>query len=175
MTPTPRMASKLNSDLFRQLPSIDELLRVPALQHATQSFGHAATLEAARTLLDDLRRKISAGSLDQEALAAAVAQGPLTIEQQLNDSQNHSLRPVINATGVILHTNLGRAPLSEAALQRVVEVARGYSNLEFDLASGERGERDVHVSRLFAKLLSTSDPRSQPSWSTTMPPRCCWR
>ena len=68
----------------------------------------------------------------------------------------YSLRPVINATGVILHTNLGRAPLSEAALQHVAEISRGYSNLEFDLASGERGKRDAHVSRLFAQLLNSA-------------------
>ena len=67
----------------------------------------------------------------------------------------YSLRPVINATGVILHTNLGRAPLSGEALRHVVEVAQGYSNLELDLETGERGKRDVHVSRLFAKLLGS--------------------
>src|SRR5271165_7200544 len=64
----------------------------------------------------------------------------------------YALRPVINATGVILHTNLGRAPLSREALQHVVEISQGYSNLELDLASGERGKRDVHVDRLFAKV-----------------------
>jgi L-seryl-tRNA(Ser) seleniumtransferase len=146
-----------HADLFRQLPSVDELLRIPALQHATQRFGHTATLEASRKFIDDLRNRVSAGSIDEDTLAAELAQGSLTIEQSLNDSQNYSLRPVINATGVILHTNLGRAPLSEAALQRVVEVGRGYSNLEFDLDTGERGKRDVHVSRLFAKLLNSSD------------------
>jgi L-seryl-tRNA(Ser) seleniumtransferase len=67
------------------------------------------------------------------------------------------LRPVINATGVILHTNLGRAPLAAAALQHVANVSQGYSNLEFDLASGERGKRDVHVNRLLTKLLSTAE------------------
>ena len=65
---------------------------------------------------------------------------------------SYSLRPVINATGVILHTNLGRAPLSGEALRHVVEVAQGYSNIEMDLATGERGERDVHVDRLFARV-----------------------
>jgi L-seryl-tRNA(Ser) seleniumtransferase len=144
-------------DLFRQLPSVDELLHIPALQHMTQRYGHAATLEAARTLIEGLRTQIAAGSLGEAELAAAVAQASLTIEQQLGESHSYSLRPVINATGVILHTNLGRAPLSEAALQRIVEVARGYSNLEFDLGTGERGKRDVHVSRLFAKLLNSSD------------------
>ena len=65
-----------------------------------------------------------------------------------------SLKPVINATGVILHTNLGRAPLSESALRRASEVAGRYSNLEFDVASGTRGKRDVHVERLFSRLLN---------------------
>ena len=143
-------------DLFRQLPSIDELLRVPALQHMTQRFGRAATVEASRRFIDDLRCKIAAGSLDDAELATAIAQGPRTIEEQLSDSLSYSLRPVINATGVILHTNLGRAPLAEAALQHASDVSRGYSNLEFDLATGERGKRDVHVSGLLAKLLSGS-------------------
>ena len=79
------------------------------------------------------------------------------IEQRLSESLGYSLRPVINATGVILHTNLGRAPLSQAALQHVAEIAQGYSNLEFDLATGERGKRDVHVNRLFARLLNTPE------------------
>jgi len=65
-----------------------------------------------------------------------------------------SLRAVINATGVILHTNLGRAPLPESAIKRISEVAAGYSNLEFDVAAGERGKRDLHVERLFSRLLS---------------------
>src|SRR5260221_6775409 len=65
-----------------------------------------------------------------------------------------SLKPVINATGVILHTNLGRAPLAEAAIKRISEVAGRYSNLEFDVTAGERGKRDVHVERLFSRLLN---------------------
>ena len=79
------------------------------------------------------------------------------MEQKLQQSLAYSLRPVINATGVILHTNLGRAPLSRAALEHAAEVAQGYSNLEFDLATGERGKRDVHVDRLFAQLLNTAE------------------
>jgi L-seryl-tRNA(Ser) seleniumtransferase len=69
-------------------------------------------------------------------------------------SLQYSLRPVINATGVVLHTNLGRAPIAPAALERIARTAGGYTNLEFDVASGERGKRDVHADRLFAKLLS---------------------
>jgi L-seryl-tRNA(Ser) seleniumtransferase len=79
------------------------------------------------------------------------------VEQKLQQSLAFSLRPVINATGVILHTNLGRAPLSRAALERIAEVSQGYSNLEFNLSTGERGQRDVHLDRLFAKLLNTAE------------------
>ena len=72
----------------------------------------------------------------------------------MRQSLTYSLRPVINATGVILHTNLGRAPLAASALEHVQDAASGYSNLEFDVETGERGKRDVHVDRLFRKLLN---------------------
>jgi L-seryl-tRNA(Ser) seleniumtransferase len=81
---------------------------------------------------------------------------PQAIRSELRRALRHSLRPVINATGVILHTNLGRAPLGETALDHIRKVAGAYSNLEFDLAAGERGKRDVHVERLFQKLLAAS-------------------
>ena len=105
------------------------------------------------TFLDELRSKVAAGSFDGAEIRTAVESAPQLIEELLSRSLSYSLRPVINATGVILHTNLGRAPLSEAALEHVVEVSQGYSNLEFDLTTGERGKRDVHVSRLMAQLL----------------------
>ncbi len=144
------------SELFRYLPSVDELLRTQEVQALVQRFGHGTTVGAARAFLDDLRGKIGEGSLDQTALKVAIDGAPHAIAERLQTGLSYSLRPVINATGVILHTNLGRAPLSQAALEHVTEVARGYSNLEFDLASGERGKRDVHAGRLFAKLLSTA-------------------
>ncbi len=76
------------------------------------------------------------------------------IERQVRQSLSYSLRPVINATGVILHTNLGRAPLAASALEHIRDGLRGYSNLEFDIETGNRGKRDVHVDRLFRKLLN---------------------
>ena len=142
------------ADLFRELPSVDELLRRDGLRSLAHQFGHAETVEAARKFIEELRGRIAADSLDEAALASSVEDAAAAIERRLQESLSYSLRPVINATGVILHTNLGRAPLGEAALQHVMEVARGYSNVEFDLATGERGKRDVHVSRLFAKLLN---------------------
>jgi len=139
---------------FRLLPSVDELLRAEDMQALVAREGHAATAEAAREFLDQLRVEIGAGRLDEIGLQAAVETAGSDIELRLSESMAYSLRPVINATGVILHTNLGRAPLSRVALERVAEVAQGYSNLELDLATGERGKRDVHVDRLFAKVFA---------------------
>jgi L-seryl-tRNA(Ser) seleniumtransferase len=91
--------------------------------------------------------------LDEKALQLALSGLTEAIENQLRNALRFSLRPVINATGVILHTNLGRAPLSETAIEHIRETAASYSNLEFDLAAGARGRRDVHVDRLFRRLL----------------------
>jgi L-seryl-tRNA(Ser) seleniumtransferase len=120
-------------------------------------YGHAAVLERARAAVERLRVEIASGEMDEERLVAAIEGAPREMEQRLRQEMEYSLRPVINATGVILHTNLGRAPLSREALQRVVEVGQGYSNLELDLATGERGERDAHVSRLMAKVVGCED------------------
>jgi L-seryl-tRNA(Ser) seleniumtransferase len=143
-------------DLFRLLPSVDELLRAASVQILTQQFGHNAAVEACRTFVDGLREGVVAGKLDESQLETAVNNAPQALADRLHRSMAYSLRPVINATGVILHTNLGRAPLSEEALRHVAEVSRGYSNLEFDLSNGERGKRDVHVSSLFARLFQNS-------------------
>jgi len=104
-------------------------------------------------VLARLRAEISAGTLDSKGVDLALSGLHEAVERQLRQALATSLRAVINATGVILHTNLGRAPLSSAALDHIRETAGEYSNLEFDLAAGERGKRDVHVDRLFRKLL----------------------
>ncbi len=142
-------------DLYRLLPSVDELLRPDATHTLAARFGHAATVAASRAALDELRAKIATEELDEEQTRLAIEQLPSAIEGRLQNAAAYFLRPVINATGVILHTNLGRAPLSQAALQHIAAIAQGYSNVEFDLATGERGKRDLHVSRLLAKLLET--------------------
>jgi L-seryl-tRNA(Ser) seleniumtransferase len=144
--------------LFRKLPSVDELLRRPELLPFVERDGHAAVTESAREVLAALREAISSGSLDEPAIGIAVANLNEVIERHLTQSLSYSLRAVINGTGVILHTNLGRAPLSETALQHIRETAAGYSNLEFNLDNGERGKRDVHVDRLLARLLQPFAP-----------------
>src|SRR5215813_5421461 len=143
------------SDLYRLLPSVDELLHSPELSPLIAREGQPAVTEAARAVVAQLREEISAGHLaDRDSLHLALASVGDAIGRQLRAAMNFSLRPVINATGVILHTNLGRAPLADAAIARISQVAGRYSNLEFDIAGGERGKRDVHVERLFSRLLN---------------------
>jgi L-seryl-tRNA(Ser) seleniumtransferase len=147
------IASK--SDLYRLLPSVDELLKSSALTELLAREGQPAVTESVRAVLAGVRDEISAGTLaTQQAVGLAVSHLPQAVARHLSSAMEFSLKPVINATGVILHTNLGRAPLADAAIRRIVEVAGGYSNLEFDIAAGERGKRDVHVERLFSRLLN---------------------
>jgi L-seryl-tRNA(Ser) seleniumtransferase len=148
------MKSTAKSELFRELPSVDELLRLPEVVSLAADYGTAAVTDAARTVLARLRAEVASGLLDSSALQLALRGVSGAIEERLRQALSHSLRPLINATGVILHTNLGRAPLAEAALARIHETAGGYSNLEFEIEAGVRGRRDVHVDRLFRRLLS---------------------
>jgi L-seryl-tRNA(Ser) seleniumtransferase len=142
------------TDLYRRLPSVDELLRTPVIADLISREGPAAVTESARAVLSRLREEIGTALVDDESLDLALSGIPSAIERELQQALRYSLRAVINATGVILHTNLGRAPLSHAAIDHVREVAGGYSNLEFDTETGQRGKRDIHVDRFFQKLLS---------------------
>jgi L-seryl-tRNA(Ser) seleniumtransferase len=146
------------SELYRKLPAVDDLLRSAEIARLITLGGQPALTNAARAVLTRLRHEIASGSLDSSGVDLAISGVAEAIERQLHQSLSYSLRPVINATGVILHTNLGRAPLATTAIEHVLETAGGYSNLEFDLEAGERGKRDVHVDRLFRKLLAGESP-----------------
>ena len=141
-------------DLYRKLPGVNELLRDASVATLVVQNGPSAVTEACRLVLGRLREEISAGRLDSAGVDIALTGIADAVERQLRENLRYSLRSVINATGVILHTNLGRAPLSALAFEHIHETAGVYSNLEFDLESGERGKRDVHVDRLFRRLLS---------------------
>jgi L-seryl-tRNA(Ser) seleniumtransferase len=145
------------ADLYRELPAIDELLRQPEISALIGEEGQSATTDACRVVLARLRDEIAAGRLDADKLQLALAGLHDAIRSELRRSLGYSLRPVINATGVILHTNLGRAPLAASTIEHIRETATSYSNLEFDLGSGDRGKRDAHVDRLFRRLLSGSE------------------
>lgn len=145
----PDCGDTLVKDMFRQIPSVDELLSRPSMQALAARYGHRQTVEATRAVLSQLRADIAGGrahSVSTEKLEDQIA-------VVLARATQFSLRSVINATGVILHTNLGRAPLAREALEHVAETAGQYCNLEYDLESGVRGRRDVHTERLFSQLL----------------------
>jgi L-seryl-tRNA(Ser) seleniumtransferase len=147
---------------FRIIPSIEHLRLRAGVRALEDDFGRAAIVEALREAAAALRGALAAPPGGAEGPARA--ERPATVEaagafiehlarQLLSEAAQPSLRRVINATGVVVHTNLGRAPLPEAALARVQEVARSYSNLEFDLESGDRGHRDSHAEALLKRLL----------------------
>lgn len=146
------MKNVSKSDAFRQLPGIDELLRTAEVAALVPKFGRRTVTEAARVELDRLRVEISSDAIHGDKLEAALTALPRALEARAMRASTCSLRRVINASGVVIHTNLGRAPLSREAVERVAEIATGYSNLEFDLDKGERGRRDEHAQRLFAQL-----------------------
>lgn len=137
---------------------MDELLRSSAISEYIDREGRVATADAVRSVVDRLRNEINAGRFDEGQVQLAIDGIPEAVARELRSSLRYSLQKVINATGVILHTNLGRAPLSRETLDHLVSLASGYSNLEFDLDSGERGKRDVHVQRLFERLLAANRP-----------------
>ena len=142
--------------LFRALPSVNEVLLIPACRSLLDAHPRGAVLRAAREALAVMRSEISSGLHSESSLKQSIALLPEEIANRLTASARYSLRPVINATGVILHTNLGRAPLSGGALRHVVEVAQDYCNLELDLENGLRSRRDSHVESLVFRALGTA-------------------
>src|SRR2546422_1456302 len=148
---TKRAVSNEQAELLRQIPSVDELLLQPRLAALSNRVDRGVVVEVARAVLADLRARI-AGDSNWSAMAL----GPGSVEELIAAAVerilSRSLQPVINATGVILHTNLGRAPLPEAAVEEFRRTATQYSNLEYDLEAGARGKRDVHTAELLTRL-----------------------
>jgi L-seryl-tRNA(Ser) seleniumtransferase len=145
--------TETKAGLYRRLPSVDEVVRRPDLAPLVLTEGLVAVTDAARAVLASLRDEIGAGRLDENDLELALSGVDNAVARRVQQALSYSLRTVINATGVILHTNLGRAPLPASALEHILETAAGYSNLEFDVEAGERGRRDVHADLLFRRLL----------------------
>lgn len=132
---------------LRDLPSVDQLLQTPQAAEWMVEYGRPLTVEAIRSALAELRAEFSKRKTLPER------QGIFhLVSERLSGWTAPSLRPVINATGVVLHTNLGRAPLSRAALQAVQEVGQGYSTLEYDLEQGRRGSRLAHSEQILTQL-----------------------
>jgi L-seryl-tRNA(Ser) seleniumtransferase len=154
---TKRVVSRDQSELLRQIPSVDELLSQPRLAELAKRVDRSLVVEVARTVLDDLRARIT-GQIATALLAeiSPVACDRSALEERITTLVEQilarSLLPVINATGVILHTNLGRAPLPESVVEEFRRAATQYSNLEYDLEAGARGKRDVHTGELLTRL-----------------------
>jgi L-seryl-tRNA(Ser) seleniumtransferase len=146
-----RTLSADQAELLRQIPSVDELLAQPRLAALAKRLDRSLLVDVTRATLAGLRAKIAGGQetflllLDSASLEAQISS---RVEQILA----RSLQPVINATGVILHTNLGRAPLTEAAIEEFRRTATQYSNLEYNLEAGARGKRDVHTAQMLKRL-----------------------
>ncbi len=139
------------AELLRQIPSVDELLAGPRLGALLRRVDRQLVLEVIRAALAEMRERIT-GTHPIRVLPLRREEIESAIADEVERILSRSLVPVINATGVILHTNLGRAPLLPAAAEEIRRAATRYSNLEYDLEAGARGKRDVHTSRLIERL-----------------------
>src|ERR1700736_2813756 len=146
-----RAVSADQADLLRQLPSVDELLTQPRLAALVKRVDRNLLVEVARAVLADLREQIT-----KDTNVTVLALDPSLLEDSIASAVERvlagSLQPVINATGVILHTNLGRSPLTAGAVEEFRRATTQYSNLEYDLQAGARGKRDVHTAQLLERL-----------------------
>src|SRR5574341_256591 len=139
----------MSDNPLRRLPGVDRLLNHTATATLVEAFGRPLTLDALRRVLDETRERLRAnGSADPPGDDELIARTRATLHEWIAPT----LRRVINATGVIVHTNLGRAPLSDAAIAAMIEVAGGYSTLEFDLETGKRGSRSLHAETLLQRV-----------------------
>ena len=141
--------------LYSLLPSLNELLLDARFSAIVQAESHSTVVRSTRAVLSRVKREIAEGQHTLASLNDRLAGLSLAVAGEIERDKRYSLRRVINATGVILHTNLGRAPLSVSALEHMIEIAAGYCNLELDLESGERSRRDVHAEELLLRLLRT--------------------
>ncbi len=140
------------ASLYRQIPSVDELMGRPRLAELVQQAGRGLVLNATRNVLEGIRAAIHRKPETVES-ALDAARIEKQIVKEVRQALEPSLRPVINATGVVLHTNLGRAPLVTAAIEHMRQTATQYSNLEYDLDARARGKRDAHTTQLLTSLL----------------------
>jgi len=138
---------KLIKEKLRQLPSIERILESEKLKDKIEKYSHPLVTETARETLLSIREEIKENPQD-----ISVDQIIEKVSQKVDEKISDMIQPVINATGVILHTNLGRAPLDEETLSHIVEISKSYNNLEFDLKAGKRSHRGVFLQKLLCQL-----------------------
>jgi L-seryl-tRNA(Ser) seleniumtransferase len=154
MQPNQLVSDNSKSSLYPLLPSLHELLLNRDFAGLLETQSRDSVIGVARVVLARLKQEIGNGRHTQASLESELALMHVTVANKIAQSARYRLRRVINATGVVLHTNLGRAPLSAAALAHIFDTAGGYSNLELDLESGERSRRDVLTEELLLRVLS---------------------
>ena len=137
-------------NIFRNLPSVNQLLENPQLKQMVESVNHSVVADGVRTFLDDLRSQVS--NATEEIPIPSPNEIAEKIADWLKSEERPYLHPVVNGTGIILHTGLGRAPLANDALIAINEIAAGYASVEIDLKTGERGQRVKAVERLLCEL-----------------------
>jgi L-seryl-tRNA(Ser) seleniumtransferase len=156
------MGGVLMSNLFRHIPAVDKILMDPEITEASRGIPSLEVTSVVRQFLDELRGEIAVQKVactKEEIIARLVL--------ELKATKRRKFQPVVNATGVLLHTNLGRAPLPELAIERLQSLGQGYFNLELDLNTGERGSRYASVSRLFNLLLAGEQGQVEKSTNST--------
>ena len=143
------------SDPRREIPSVDALLASPEFEPILKGFPRQLVVKVTRIVIQEIRNRLLAG--DKEIDPDGLSYYARTVVIRLEQETMPSLRRVINATGVVLHTNLGRAPLAEVAVDAMATTARGYSNLEYDVEAGRRGSRYDHCVKLLRELTGAED------------------
>jgi L-seryl-tRNA(Ser) seleniumtransferase len=143
---------KERSELFRMIPAVDRLLNSPGLLEVSATYPRSLVLKAINQVLDEIRRRILSGEGFDDSSMLSLENVSHHVREKLANLSRPSLRPVINATGIVVHTNLGRSILSEKALRSFRPIAGGYSNLEYDLAQGKRGSRYTHVEGILKEI-----------------------
>ncbi len=151
------MAEKDKAGLFRLLPSVEKLLQDEKITKLAERWNRPLVAEAVSAEIEALRGGIASGEIDEEGLRRKVEALSDTVCRVVESLTSPSFRSVINATGIVVHTNLGRSPLCPAALERISELGGRYLNLEYDLESGERGKRDAGVRRLLGLMFPGFD------------------
>ena len=136
--------------LLRSIPSVEKVLGHPEVVALGTELPRWAVTDAARVVLDDIRRAISDGNLEEEPQMSAIVE---RLKREAVVKSARGIRRVINATGVVIHTNLGRSILSDQAMQAVQEVGKAYSTLEFDVSTGKRTSRTKHVEDLLTRII----------------------
>ena len=146
------MTAKARQDLFKVIPSVDRLLNSPELEETLGLYPRNLVLEAIHHVLEHIREEILESDVYKDPSDLALDRVARQIKDRLEILARPSLRTVINATGVIVHTNLGRSLLAERVIERFRAIAGSYSNLEYDLDQGRRGSRYSHVEGILREL-----------------------